>query len=256
MALPSLWQSSLNYKITTDVFEGPLDLLLQLIENAELDITKVSLARVTDQYLTYLRSLANRDPVEVSAFLVIAAKLVFIKSSILLPSENDEGEEQQGDIGEQLARQLVEYKQFKNIADWLGERQASGLRSYYRVAPPPMIVEHLDISDVSIYDLIDILIDTYFKSENETAMSEVVSISPLTIKNRIQSIKKHLRLKQQVNFSELIAADLSRLDVVVTFLALLELVKNHAITAIQESLFSDIAFERTADLDREFELEL
>jgi segregation and condensation protein A len=256
MALPSLWQSSLNYKITTDVFEGPLDLLLQLIENAELDITKVSLARVTDQYLTYLRSLVTRDPVEVSAFLVIAAKLVFIKSSILLPSVNDEGEEQQEDIGEQLARQLVEYKQFKNIADWLSERQASGLRSYYRVAPPPIIVEHLDISDVSIYDLIDILMDTYFKSENETAMSEVVSISPLTIKNRIQTIKKHLRLKQQVNFSELIAADLSRLDVVVTFLALLELVKNHAITALQESLFSDIAFERTADLDREFELEL
>ena len=256
MALPSLWQSSLDYKITTDVFEGPLDLLLQLIENAELDITKVSLARVTDQYLKRLRELADRDPVEVSAFLVIAAKLVFIKSLILLPSSQDEGEESEEDIGDQLARQLIEYKQFKNIADWLGERQSSGLRSYYRVAPPPKIVEHLDIADISIFDLIDILMETYFKSEHVTAMSEVVTISPLTIKNRIQKIKAHLRMKQQIRFSDLVADDKSRLDIVVTFLALLELVKNHAITAMQDTPFSDIAFERTANLDQEFDLEL
>jgi len=256
MALPSLWQSSLDYKITTDVFEGPLDLLLQLIENAELDITKVSLARVTDQYLKHLHDLVQRDPVEVSAFLVIAAKLVYIKSSILLPSTQDEGEETEEDIGDQLTRQLIEYKQFKDIANWLAERQLSGLRSYYRVAPPPKIVEHLDISDVTIFDLIDILMDSYFKSEHETAMSEVVTISPLTIINRIKKIKEVLRTKQLISFSELVAPDRSRLDIVVTFLALLELVKNHAITAMQQTLFSDIAFERTANLDQEFELEL
>jgi len=256
MALPSLWQSSLDYKITTDVFEGPLDLLLQLIENAELDITKVSLARVTDQYLKHLHDLVQRDPVEVSAFLVIAAKLVYIKSSILLPSTQDEGEETEEDIGDQLTRQLIEYKQFKDIANWLAERQLSGLRSYYRVAPPPKIVEHLDISDVTIFDLIDILMDSYFKNEHETAMSEVVTISPLTIINRIKKIKEALRAKQLIRFSELVAPDRSRLDIVVTFLALLELVKNHAITAMQQTLFSDIAFERTANLDQEFELEL
>ena len=82
MALPSLWQASFNYKITTDVYEGPLDLLLQLIETAELDITKLSLGKVTDQYLNYLQNLSDQDPVEVSAFLVIGAKLVLIKSSI------------------------------------------------------------------------------------------------------------------------------------------------------------------------------
>ncbi len=106
MALPSLWQSSFNYKISTDVYEGPLDLLLQLIESAELDITKLSLAKVTDQYLTYLRSLSDQDPIEVSAFLVIVAKLVFIKSSILLPSLMDIDDESEEDIVDQLARQL------------------------------------------------------------------------------------------------------------------------------------------------------
>ena len=86
MTLPSLWQPSTNYKISTEVYEGPLDLLLQLIEQAELDITKLSLAKVTDEYLAHLNSITQRDPTEVSAFLVIAAKLVLIKSSILLPS--------------------------------------------------------------------------------------------------------------------------------------------------------------------------
>jgi len=256
MALPSLWQSSLDYKISTDVFKGPLDLLLQLIENAELDITKVSLARVTDQYLKHLQDLSNRDPVEVSAFLVIAAKLVYIKSSILLPSINNDDNEAEEDIGDQLARQLREYKKFKNVAEWLSVRQSKGLRSHYRVAPPPKIIEHLDISDVTLFDLIDILMDTYFKSEHETAMSEVVTISPLTIKNRIQKIKSLIRNNQSLKFSELVSADRSRLGVVITFLALLELVKNHAINAVQSTIFSDIEFERTGNLDQEFELEL
>jgi len=256
MALPSLWQSSFNYKISTEVYEGPLDLLLQLIESAELDITKLSLAKVTDQYLTYLQEISSRDPVEVSAFLVIAAKLVFIKSSILLPSPesiDDEGEE---DIGDQLARQLLEYKKFKDVAEWLGERQDKNLRSYYRVASPPVIVESVDLSAVTIYDLIDLLLDTYFKHEHETSMGEVVTISALTIRNRILEIKNRLRASPSVRFRELIEHTETRVDIVVTFLALLELVKNHAIVAEQESIFSDIRFARTQQLDAEFEVEL
>ncbi|MCD6356185.1 MAG: segregation/condensation protein A, partial [Anaerolineaceae bacterium] len=189
MALPSLWQLSINYNISTDVFEGPLDLLLQLIENSELDITKLSLAKVTDQYLNYLRNLTDLDPVEISAFLVIAAKLVFIKSSILLPSIQDLEENPQEDIGDQLAKQLIEYKKFKNIATWLSQRQNNNLRSFYRVSVPLVIIENLDLSHVSVYDLIDILMDTYFKHENETSLSEVVTITTLTIKNRIYAIK-------------------------------------------------------------------
>ena len=256
MALPSLWQSSFNYKISTDVYEGPLDLLLQLIESAELDITKLSLAKVTDQYLTYLRSLSDQDPIEVSAFLVIAAKLVFIKSSILLPSLKDIDDESEEDIGDQLARQLKEYKKFKQAAYWLKDRNEKGLRSYYRVSAPPLVLEHLDISDIGIYDLIDILLETYFKNEHETPLSDVVMISALTLKKRIDEIKLILRKQSKVNFSGFLSNDISRLDVVVTFLALLELVKNHAVIASQESLFSDIAFETTQNLDFEFEPEL
>jgi len=255
MPLPSLWQSSLNYKISTDVYEGPLDLLLQLIEKAELDITKLSLAKVTDQYLNYLQNFSNQDPVEVSAFLVIGAKLVFIKSSILLPSPQKLDEEQQ-DIGNQLAKQLIEYKKFKNAAAWLNYRQENGLRAYYRVSAPPVVIEHLDLSEFGVYDLIDILMDVYFTHDHETPMSDVVTITALTIRNRINEIRDIMQMHSRVSFLKFIENDVSRLDIVVTFLALLELVKNHAIIADQESPFSDIAFETTRNLDLEFETEL
>ena len=256
MALPSLWQSSLNYKIKTDVYEGPLDLLLQLIENAELDITKLSLAKVTNQFLSYLQNLSDQDPVEVSAFLVIGAKLVFIKSSILLPSPQKLDEESQEDIGNQLAKQLIEYKKYKNVAAWLHYRQESGLRAYYRVSTPPVINEQLDFSGFDVYDLIDILMDVYFTHDHETPMSDVVTITALTIRTRIKEIKNIMHLHKEVSFSRFIDKSSSRLDVVVTFLALLELVKNHALTASQEYPFYDIHFEKTLNLDQEFETEL
>jgi segregation and condensation protein A len=256
MALPSLWQSSFNYKITTEVYEGPLDILLQLIESAELDITKLSLAKVTDQYLNHLRNLSDQDPVEVSAFLVIAAKLVYIKSSILLPSSEDGDEKSDEDVGDQLARQLIEYKKFKNAANWLKERNDNGLRSYYRVSAPPLTIEHLDISEIGVYDLIDILLETFFRNEHETPLSDVVSISVLTLKNRITEIKTLLKSHSKINFSKILPDNFSRLDIVVTFLALLELVRIHAVNTAQESLFSDISFEITQNLDLEFEPEL
>lgn len=256
MTLPSLWQSSLNYKITTDIYEGPLDLLLQLIENAELDITKLSLAKVTNQFLNYLQNLTNQDPVEVSAFLVIGAKLVLIKSSILLPSPQKFDEEPQEDIGNQLARQLIEYKKFKNAAAWLNHRQENGLRAYYRVSTPRVINEKLDLSGLSIYDLIDILMDIYFTHDHETPMSDVVTITPLTIRNRIREIKNIMNNQKDVSFSKFIRKDSSRLDIVVTFLALLELIKNYALTASQEHPFCDIRFIKTQHLDHEFETEL
>jgi len=114
------------YQVATPVYEGPLDLLLQLIERAELDITKLALAQVTEQYLEYMRRLPDRAAEEVSAFLVIAARLLQIKSEALLPRPpaRESGEE---DPGEALARQLLAYKRYKEIADILAQKEISGL---------------------------------------------------------------------------------------------------------------------------------
>jgi len=127
-----------TYIVNTPVYEGPLDLLLQLIERAELDITKLALAQVTDQYLEHLHNMQEQTPEEVSAFLVIATKLIQIKSEALLPRPpvREPGEE---DIGEALALQLVKYKRYREIADLLARREAAELHTYLRLAPVPKI---------------------------------------------------------------------------------------------------------------------
>ncbi len=232
-----------------------MDLLLNLIEKAELDITKLSLAKVTQQYLDHLQTISDRDPVEVSAFLVIATKLVYIKSSILLPSQPEIISEED-DLGDQLARQLLVYKNFKEKALWMKDRQENGFRNYYRMAVPLKINEKLDLSDVHVYDLVEILLSLYFQNENITPMSDVVAISAITIKNRISSLIKFFQEKQKCNLRELLSENSSRLDLVVTFLALLELIKSHSLIASQMDLFADIAFERTDNLGKEFVTEL
>lgn len=256
MSLPALWQASSNYKITTDVYEGPLDLLLQLVEQADLDITTISLAKVTDQYLQHLRSLSNRDPIEVSAFLVIAAKLVLLKSYILLPSQNIWENEEEESPGDQLIRQLISYKQFKEKSLWLKNRQEKGLRSYLRVSTPLKITEKLDLSNSTVYDLVDILLSIYFQNENTTPLSDVVTITTFTIKNKIQEIVSLFQKQSRRNFSDLLKNQHSRINLVVTFLAMLELIKNYSIRAHQEESFGDIIFESGETIESDFEPEL
>ncbi len=142
-----------NYTIDTPVYEGPLDLLLQLIEHSELDITKLSLALVTDQFLEYLHQLIDVAADEVSAFLVIAAKLLQIKSEALLPRPPDReaGEEDPGDA---LAKQLIAYKRYREIAGILMQREEAGLRTYLRLAPPPKLEGNFDLAGLTIEDII------------------------------------------------------------------------------------------------------
>ena len=142
-----------GYKVQTPVYEGPLDLLLSLIERAELNITAISLATVTDQYLSYLHGLEQMKPDEISSFLVIAAKLVQIKSEALLPRpiEREPGEE---DPGVELVELLILYKRYKEIAGWLMERQENNLRTYLRVAPPPKVEAKLDLSNLTLEGLL------------------------------------------------------------------------------------------------------
>jgi len=131
------------YTVQLPIFEGPLDLLLQLIEREELDITKVSLAQVTDQFLGYLKILESLNIADLAEFLVVAARLILIKSEALLPrpAERQPGEE---DPADELARQLIAYKRYKEIAGTLHEREAAGLHTYLRLAPPPKVEAKLD----------------------------------------------------------------------------------------------------------------
>jgi len=254
MEIPFLKQAASKYTIATDIFEGPLDLLLQLIEKEELDITQLSLARVTDQYLEHLSLITNRDPLEVSAFLVIAAQLVLIKSKILLPVEGNEIGELEIEGSTDLVHQLLEYKKYKNAGLWLLDRETRHLHTYFRSAPPPRLPEVLDLTDLSMYDLAEIYRDIIVSKEQFYPIDEIVTITTITLKKRIHTIMEHFRSISHSKFSSLVDQN-TKLEIIITFLALLELIKNHLVEASQPEIFGEIDLDSIGEMDREIETE-
>ncbi len=244
------------YTVETDVYQGPLDLLLQLIERAELDITKLSLAKVTDQFLAYMRSLEVLRAERVSEFLVVASRLMQIKSEALLPRPVVRLPDEE-DPGEALVQQLILYKQFKDIANRLAGRQEDNLRSYLRLAPPPKVEGRLDLTGLTAKDLYDAAVNVFARQDGRAPLATVVRAPRITIREKIRLIADALKEKAVVQFRELLGKKPERLQVVVTFLAMLELVRRYRIAAHQDSLFGDIQMQRDDawDEDLEFELE-
>jgi segregation and condensation protein A len=248
-----------GYRINTTLYEGPLDLLLDLIERAELDITKLALAQVTDQYLAYLHNLKDRNPAEVSAFLVIAARLVQIKSSALLPRppQIDHSDEEVDD-GEALAQQLIQYRRFKQLAAWLSEQEAANMRTYLRLGTPiPKIDARLDMSEITLEDLALFAFQVFIGKADLPALSKVVSIPRVTIREKIHIILNILRHSGKASF-RILAGNQNRLEIVITFLAMLELIKRSVIDAQQTDLFGEINLLPIGDLgdDQEEQAEL
>lgn len=253
--MENLLGRQLNYKVQTPVYEGPLDLLLNLIEHAELDITAVSLAMVTDQYLSHINSMEQLNADEISAFLVIAAKLIQIKSEALLPRPpvREAGEE---DAGQALVDQLKLYKRFKEIGGWLNTREQANLRTYLRVAPPPKVEPKLDLSSITLAKLVAAAEEAFAKEKAKQPLASVIAAPRVTIREKIDMISKMMKDVQRVAFSTLIKDSASRLEVVVTFLAMLELIKRYRVQAHQEGLFNDIEIDRMADWSEDEEIEI
>ncbi|MCI0551125.1 MAG: segregation/condensation protein A [Anaerolineae bacterium] len=253
--MDNLLGRQLNYNVQTPVYEGPLDLLLNLIERAELDITSVSLAMVTDQYLAYINGLEQINADEISAFLVIAAKLLQIKSEALLPRPPARmpGEE---DTGRSLVDQLKLYKRFKEIGVWLNTREAKNLRTYLRIAPPPKVEPKLDLSNLTLEKLVTAAQIAFAKEKEKQPLGVIIAPPRITIREKIDFISKTLKEVERSTFSALLNSDASRLEVVVTFLALLELIKRYRVAAHQEGLFNDIEIDRMDDWDDDEEMEL
>lgn len=244
-----------KYTVSTPVYAGPLDLLLELIEHAELDITSFALAAVTDQYLNYLQSMEEHDPAEVSAFLVIASKLLQIKSEALLPRppNRENGEE---DLGASLARQLIVYRRFKQIAGWLNEREESNQQTFLHMAPDIQVEGRVDLSGITLFDLVSAARTVYSPHIAKPLLSTVVSIPLFTIRDMIRSIIHLLRIKGSSSFLNLIGGNRDRVNVVVTFLALLELVKRHVVSTRQDALFADIEIEALEEVNESDDLSL
>lgn len=238
-----------SYKVSLPVYEGPLDLLLHLIQREELDITAISLVQITDQYLVHIEQMEKIDADSLADFLVIAARLIFIKSRALLPRPpaipGDEEEEE--DPGEQLARQLREYKRYKEVAKQLGLMDEERLRSFVRIAPPPKIPSKIDLEGVTLERLLAAVREALALAPPGLPVDEMISRFTITIGDRVSHILKLTASGERLTFSSLLEDAHSRIEIIVTFLALLELLKRRRIFVRQDEMFGEIALERASE---------
>ena len=227
-----------QYEIATDLYSGPLDLLLDLIHKAELDITKLALAQVTDQFLAYIEAHRDLEPDYISEFLVIAAKLVQIKSEALLPRPPAR-EADEEDPGEALAYQLQLYKKVKDAAHWLGHRMDAKLRGYLHVPRAYDVRAQIDLTGVEVMDLIAALESLLI--ENSAVEPEgIISIPKLTLKLKLEEVISRLRVLPRTSFQQLLGTERTRLNMILVFLAILERTKQSLIITEQQDLFADI----------------
>lgn len=231
-----------RYTIELPAFAGPFDLLLHLIERNELDITAISLSQVTEQYLEQIEQLKQDRRIEhLIDFIVIGARLALIKSRALLPHNPavrlDDAEEE--DPAEALARQLREYKQFKQAAAWLRWREEQGWRTYLRVAPPPKIESRLDLSGVTLHGLQQALQTALARIEKSAESVSLTTRRRITIEGQIDLLRRTVR-SGALSFHELLSAEVTTVEVCITLLAVLELIKRSEIAAAQSELFGPI----------------
>jgi segregation and condensation protein A len=226
------------YEIKLEKFTGPLDLLLQLIEQEELDITEVSLAQVTDQYLEYLKQMEELNPEEVADFLVVAAKLLLIKSRLLLPSLDLGGEEE----AQELERQLRLYQRFVAVSKAIDKLWRRHHVAWLR--PKPLVVKSeqpagppANLSSLALRQAMDKVIAAL---EPIIKLPQVTLLRAISITEKIQSIKALILKKAHLNWQSFIKDAKDKTDVIVSFLALLELVKQRQLIAEQSALFQDI----------------
>ena len=228
----------MNYHIKIEQFEGPLDLLLQLTEQEKLDITRVSLAQITDQYLEYISSAKNVTLAHLADFLTVASRLILIKSKALLPllEFTEEEEEEIKD----LEHQLAEYKKFKDATKKLAEVFDSPSAAYSREGFSGLGVVFYPPENIVGKDLAKAFARVLGEIPIQEKLDEEMVREVLTLEDRIIHLQDTLRQRVQTSFSELVANAKDKVEVVVSFLAMLELVKQRIIHVEQGELFSEI----------------
>jgi len=240
------------YSVSVPVFSGPLDLLLRLIEREELDITQVSLTQVTDQYLQQISELREKRVEGLADFIVLAARLLLIKSQALLPKTPEIGITEI-DPGEELASQLRMYKKFKVMSEWLDSQQLQGLRTFLRIATPAVVAKTVDLSGVELKDLQVALADVLARPiEKPRLVSELVGRPRITVRDSINKIAASLRHSLKVSFFALLKRgqrNRTKTEVIATFLGVLELARRNLIKAEQTQAFGDIEIVRLGDWD-------
>lgn len=241
---------SVHYKL--DSFEGPLDLLLHLIDRAEIDIQDISISEITTQYMDYLNAMKELELEITSEFLVMAATLLSIKSQQLLPkppvfeNEFEEWIDEGPDLRDELIQKLIEYRKFKQIAEELKEKEFQ--RSLVFSREPEDLTPYLQekvvnpLEGIGLDDLVAALQKALSRAKRRDIIA-TVQRDEISVKDRIRDIVEVLRQYETVRFSKLIQENMDKQEIVVTFLSILELMKMKHIRCYQHGLFDDIVIQ-------------
>jgi segregation and condensation protein A len=237
-----------DYKVKLEVFEGPLDLLLYLIKRDEIDIYDISIERITRQYLEYLQAFKELNIDVAGEFVLMAANLLYMKSRSLLPVDQQPPEEEaeEDDPRWELIRQLIEYKKFKEAAEQLHARALAQENLFPRnVVVVSGEMQPLRLGEIGIFQLINALQNVLKRVAAREELQEIFGEN-FTVSDKIETILGRVSNGEALRFSELFAHLASRLEIVVTFLALLELIRLKQVRASQRDPFGEIEIAAAA----------
>ncbi|MBN1622559.1 MAG: segregation/condensation protein A [Endomicrobiales bacterium] len=229
------------YDVHLEIFEGPLDLLLYLIRKSDLEISDIPIAQITQEYLEYIDIMKELNLEIAGEFLVMASTLMQIKTRMLLPSHDAEQEE--GDeLLEELKSKLLEYQKYKEVARQLGDRESEYQNIYYR---PPMIFDKDDyVLDVTLFDLINGFRNVL--RELPTNVKEIV-YEEIPIEQKIRELLDLLEGKEYLSFKDVLMRESTKIGLILSFLAILELIRLKQIIAKQSQLFGEIRIYRVKE---------
>jgi segregation and condensation protein A len=237
-----------DYKVKLEVFEGPLDLLLYLIKRDEVDIYDISIERITKQYLSYIEAFQVLNIELAGEFIVMAANLLYIKSRTLLPVDQQMAEEdaEEEDPRWELIRQLIEYKKFKEAAALLRDQETKQENLFARVPVTPDLapVENILVDEVGIFDLIHAFQKILKRLEKKPENLAEIFAENFTVSDKIEHVLRITQSGVPVRFEELFADAAGRTEIVVTFLAMLELIRLKQLRVRQEGLCGEIWIDR------------
>ena len=225
------------YSVTLDIFNGPLDLLLHLIKKDEVDIYDIPIARITEQYLEYLDFLKKVNLEVVGDYLSMAAELGYIKSRMLLPRIKDEGEEEEQDPREELVRRLLEYEKYRDAATELGGMEILGkdvfVAGYDRKEEFGEPTEETEFVKFDLWALVDTFSKIYSDRKKSETEDIFYSSQTYTVEERKNQVIEIIRRRKEVFFEDLFEGDINRLKLVVTFISILELLKDGVLDVFQ-----------------------
>ena len=246
-------------KIKVADFEGPFDLLLHLIKKNKMDIYNVEIYKVTNQYLEYLNTRKVMDLEITSEFIVVAATLIEIKSKNLLPKVKVEEEENEEDIEIKLMERLIEYKRFKVVSEFFNDKYVSSGEVFSK---KPEVIEEIkpekvdnddifkNITLLDLYNIYNKILENYREKQNKVnVVQKKIYVDKYKVEDKMEELLERFNSSEVIEFNNLMKESTCKLETVVTFLALLELIKIRTIQVFQDESFSNILIKRRRDIE-------